>query len=93
LHLQLREELPLRQQSSPLSPDCDRESCKCEYYEEAEDDYRSYISAPTVRRQPDSAYKEWALVAESGKAQPHEHITHAVMDWIQESAPSSQEKK
>ena len=28
-------------QSSPLSPDCDRESCKCEYYDEAEDDYPS----------------------------------------------------
>jgi len=28
-------------QSSPLSQDCDRESCKCEYYEEAEDDYPS----------------------------------------------------
>jgi hypothetical protein len=27
------------------------------------------------------------------KAQPHEHITHAVMDWIEEGAPSSQERK
>lgn len=43
-----------------------------EVVEEAEDDYRSYISAPTIRRQPDSAYNEWALVAESGKSQPHE---------------------
>lgn len=43
-----------------------------EVVEEADDDYRSYISAPTVRRQPDSAYREWALVAESGSSQPHE---------------------
>lgn len=43
-----------------------------EVVEEADDDYRSSITAPTVRRQPDSAYMEWALVAESGKSQPHE---------------------
>jgi hypothetical protein len=31
-------------------------------------DNRSIVTMPTVRRQPDSAYKEWALVAESGKS-------------------------
>lgn len=43
-----------------------------EVVEEADDDNRSYISAPTLRRQPDSAYYEWALVAESGQSEPHE---------------------
>jgi hypothetical protein len=35
---------------------------------EATGDNRSVVTMPTVRRQPDSAYREWALVSESGKS-------------------------
>lgn len=31
-------------------------------------DNRSVVTMPTIRRQPDTAYNEWALVAESGKS-------------------------
>jgi hypothetical protein len=39
---------------------------------ETVDDMRTLIEAPNVRRLADSAYHEWALVAESGKSGVHE---------------------
>lgn len=35
---------------------------------ESTGDNRSSVTMPIVRRQPDSAYREWALVSESGKS-------------------------
>jgi hypothetical protein len=35
-------------------------------------DNRTAVEAPVVRRQPDTVYKEWALVMESGRSAPHE---------------------
>ena len=35
-------------------------------------DNRALVEAPVVRRQPDTSYKEWALVMESGKSAMHE---------------------
>jgi hypothetical protein len=35
---------------------------------EALGDNRSIVTMPIVRRQPDSAYREWAIVAESGRS-------------------------
>jgi hypothetical protein len=37
-------------------------------------DNRSQVTMPIIRRQPDSAYREWSLVAESGKSGPTEIV-------------------
>lgn len=37
-------------------------------------DNRASVKMPIVRRQPDSAYKEWSIVAESGRSAPVELI-------------------
>lgn len=37
-------------------------------------DNRSLVEMPIVRRQPDSAYKEWSIVAESGESGPTELV-------------------
>lgn len=43
-----------------------------EVVEEADDDNRSVVTGPTVARQPNTAYREWAIVAQSGKSNVHE---------------------
>jgi hypothetical protein len=42
--------------------------------EESDGDNRSLVEMPIVRRQPDSAYREWSLVAESGRSEPVELV-------------------
>jgi hypothetical protein len=37
-------------------------------------DNRSVVTMPIIRRQPDTAYNEWSLVAESGKSGPTEIV-------------------
>jgi hypothetical protein len=42
--------------------------------EESDSDNRSLVEMPIVRRQPDTAYREWSIVAESGKSEPVELV-------------------
>jgi hypothetical protein len=37
-------------------------------------DNRSVVTMPIIRRQPDTAYNEWSLIAESGKSGPTEIV-------------------
>lgn len=45
-----------------------------EALEESDSDNRSLVEMPILRRQPATAYKEWSLVAESGKSGPNELV-------------------
>ena len=76
--------------SSPLSPDCDRYSCKRDYYDEAEDDYPSSWEHDEEVYFEDVEILQGEQLQQQQQHQQHYYLYHHEQQQQQESGRSSE---